>query len=318
MSGRRTLVTGGAGFIGSAVVRALLAADEAVTVLDNFSTGHRSNLEGLQGDIRIIEGDILDDHGLSEALDGVGFVIHLAAQVSVPRSMDDPLETHRTNATGTLNVFEASRKAQVRRVVYAATCAIYGDDATLPKRESSPLSPQSPYAVSKYVGEQYGRAYSRELGLEVVSLRFFNVFGPRQDPSGGYAAVIPVFSALALAGQTLNIHGDGEQTRDFVYVDNVAAALLAARSAEGVAGEVFNIGTGIQTSLNDLVQGLEKVLGRPVDRRHTTARPGDVRHSVADVVAARERLGYEPSVDLVTGLQRTITHYRDATSGRTT
>jgi len=313
MSADRTLVTGGAGFIGSAVVRALLARGEKVTVLDNLSTGHARNIEGLEGDLVFHRGGILQPNALATAMQGVRYVIHLAAQVSVPHSMNDPLFTHETNATGTLRVFEeARRRGDVDRVVYAATCAIYGDDPTLPKTEDSPLSPQSPYAVAKYMGEQYGRAYSREMGLEVVSLRFFNVFGPRQDPSGGYAAVIPVFISLALDGKTLMVHGDGEQTRDFVYVENVAAGLLAARTAEGVAGDVFNIGTGVQTSLNDLVRGIEAALGHSIETVHTEPRAGDVRHSVANVVAAQTRLGYVADVDLVEGLKRTVAFYQGA------
>ncbi len=314
MSADRTLITGGAGFIGSNVVRMLLERGEKVTVLDDLSTGSASNLEGLEGDLRFVRGSILDPPALSRALDDARYVIHLAAQVSVPRSMDDPLGTHETNATGTLRVYEMARSVGVDRVVLAATCAIYGDDPSLPKTEGSPLAAQSPYAVSKYVGEQYGRAYTHELGLEVVSLRFFNVFGPRQDPSGGYAAVIPIFIAMALDGKTLTVHGDGEQTRDFVFVDNVAAACIAARTARGCAGEVFNIGTGVQTSLNDLIAGIEGALGHAVDRRHGPERVGDVRHSVASIVAASERLGYVASVDLEAGLARTVDYYRQSRS----
>lgn len=304
----RTLITGGAGFIGSNLARTLLAAGEAVTVLDDLSTGHERNIAGI--DVRFVRGSILDPVALSDAIAGCDFVVHLAAQVSVGASMEDPLGTHETNATGTLRVLEAARSAGVKRVVYAATCAIYGDDPTLPKTEQSPISAQSPYAVAKYIGEQYGRCYTNEMGLEVAAMRFFNVFGPRQDPAGGYAAVIPIFIARALRGQGVTIHGDGEQTRDFVFVDNVAQALSAARTATGAEGNVFNIGTGVQTSLNQLVAAIEAAVGTTLERESGPARAGDVRYSVADVSAARRVLGYDPAITLGEGISRTVDYYR--------
>ena len=304
------LVTGGGGFIGSTVVRQLLSRGERVRVLDNFSTGRRENLTEVAEAIDLRTGSILDPDILKAAMSEVDYVIHLAAQVSVPASMDDPMETHTINATGSLKVFEAARAVGVKRVVYAATCAIYGNDPSLPKRETMKIDPQSPYAVSKYAGEVYGACYSECMGLDVVPLRFFNVFGPRQDPSGGYAAVIPVFATMMLRGQTPTIFGDGEQTRDFVHVDNVAAAIINASQAEAAAGRAYNIGTGVQTSLNQLVLGLNAVLGTDVTPTYGPARIGDVKHSVADITLAREHLNYNPAVDLEQGLAQTVHWYR--------
>ncbi len=316
MSTTRTLVTGGAGFIGSHVCRALLDAGEEVVVLDDLSTGNMANLAGLdQLRLHFRRGTILDRRALEDAVRHCDYVIHLAAQVSVPASMEDPLDTHETNATGTLRVFEAARRAKVRRVVYAASCAIYGDDPALPKREDMPLDPLSPYAVSKYMGEVYAACYARTMGLEAVALRFFNVFGPRQDPSGGYAAVIPLFATRHLAGKPLQVHGDGEQTRDFVYVGNIASACLAARTAPDASGGVFNIGTGVETSLNELVALLGELTGRPPEVTHGPPRAGDVRRSVADISRAREALGWSPEVAFREGLERTLSWYREAERG---
>ncbi len=307
----RALVTGGAGFIGSNLVRALLAQGTEVVVLDNLATGSLSNLEEVADDIEFIEGSILDPSSLQRALGGVERVFHLAAQVSVPASMSDPEHNDAVNCRGTQQVFEAARSAGVRRVVYSASCAVYGNAPGLPKHEGSPLSPESPYAASKYYGEVLGGVWSRSMGLEVASLRYFNVFGARQSPTGGYAAAIPIFVQRTLEGAPITIHGDGLQTRDFVHVDNVVSANLLASRAEGAQGRVFNIGSGVQTSILELTQRIAEVVGTPTQIGHSEARLGDVRHSVADISAAQNTLGYAPTVDLMTGLQRTIAWQRE-------
>ena len=307
------LVTGGAGFIGSSVVRTLLTRGQRVRVLDDLSTGKASNLAAIGGDIDFREASILDEAALGSALEGARYVVHLAAQVSVPASIDDPAHNHAVNATGTLRVFEGARAAGVERVAYAASCAIYGNDPTMPKVETMAIDPVSPYAVTKYLGEIYAACYRQSMGLDVVALRFFNVFGPRQDPSGGYAAVVPVFITRMLKGEAPTIFGDGGQTRDFVHVDNVVEGILAACHTAAAAGGVFNIGTGVQTSLLALVAGLNQALGTSLVPSYRPERAGDVRHSVADITRAREVLGYRAAVDLDTGLERTVAWYREET-----
>ncbi len=305
------LVTGGAGFIGSSVVRALLARGARVRVLDDLSTGKEANLAQVAGDVDFRRASILDDAALRDATRGARYVVHLGAQVSVPRSMDDPEQTHAINGTGTLAVFQAARQAGVERVAYAASCAIYGDEPTMPKREGMAPQPLSPYAVTKYLGEQYAECMTRSFGLDVTSLRFFNVYGPRQDPAGGYAAVIPVFITRLLGGQTPIVFGDGEQTRDFVYVESVVEAILAACHTPAAAGRVFNIGTGVQTSLNQLLATLGQLLGVEVQADYRAPRAGDVPRSVADVSRAADVLGWRASHDLTTGLGRTVAWYRE-------
>lgn len=307
----RSLVTGGAGFIGSNLVRALLGEDSEVVVLDDLSTGSRENLAEVSDDVRWIEGSILDDSALREAMEGVQRVFHLAAQVSVPASMQDPSYNDAVNCRGTQAVLEAARAAGVGRVVYSASCAVYGNAPGLPKHEGSTLSPESPYAASKYYGEVLAGVWSRSMGLEVASLRYFNVFGARQSPSGGYAAAIPIFIQKTLDGAPITIHGDGEQTRDFVHVDNVVLANLLASRADGAPGQVFNIGSGVQTSILDLTRKIATVVGAPCPVSHGEARAGDVRHSVADISLARQVLGYEPAVDLREGLERTVAWQRE-------
>jgi UDP-glucose 4-epimerase len=302
------LITGGAGFIGSHIARRLVARGDRVRVLDDLSTGARENLEGVDVDLRI--GSILDADALSDAISGCRFVYHLAAQVSVPASMDDPARTHEVNTTGTMRVFEAARAAGVERCVLSATCAVYGDEPTLPKRETTPLAPASPYAASKLAGEIYAETWSRSLGLEVVALRYFNVFGPRQSPDGGYAAAIPVFITRLVAGRPVTIFGDGGATRDFVYVDNVVDANLRAAVAPGVAGRVFNIGTGVQTSVLDLYQTIRAAAGSTAEPAFGPERAGDIRHSVADISLARDVLGWTPQVGIREGLERTVASYR--------
>lgn len=305
----RVLVTGGAGFIGSHLVRALLVRGDSVCVLDDLSTGQRANLDGV--DVELVEGSILDEQALAKAAAGARYVFHLAAQVSVPQSVEDPVGTHRINATGTLRVLEAARQAGVERVVYSASCAAYGDEPTLPKQEASALVPTSPYAASKLLGELYGSAWTRSMGLEVVSLRYFNVFGPRQNPEGGYAAAIPAFVTRTLAGQAIVIHGDGGQTRDFVFVDNVVEANLAAAAAPQAEGQSFNIGSGESTTIQVLVDTIGALADRTPEVSHGPDRPGDIRHSVADVSRARMVLGYRCNVGLEQGLAQTIRWYRD-------
>jgi UDP-glucose 4-epimerase len=304
------LVTGGAGFIGSSIVRALLARGDAVRVLDNFSSGKRENLAGLARDVELVEGDVRAEADLARALAGVELVFHEAAIASVPRSLVDPVTNHDVNATATLKLLCAAKAAGVRRVVYAASSA-YGDEPTLPKLESMPPAPLSPYAVSKLAGELYCQIFATAYGLETVSLRYFNVFGPRQDPASEYAAVIPRFITAALAGQGVTIYGDGEQSRDFCFIDNcVAANLLAgAAPAARVSGRVLNVACGAATSLNELVETLGTILGAPIAVTYEPARVGDVKHSRADIAEARARLGYEATTSFVDGLRRTVTSY---------
>lgn len=307
----RFLVTGGAGFIGSHIVEHLLTLHDAqVVVLDDFSTGKRENLLPFLDRIDLVEGSVTDPAACATAMAGVDYVLHQAALPSVPRSVRDPIATHEANATGTLNVLIAARDAGVRRVVYAASSSAYGDTPVLPKREDMPALPLSPYATSKLAGEAYCRAWYRTYGLETVSLRYFNIFGPRQDPESEYAAVIPKFIRAALKNEPPIIYGDGEQSRDFTFVANAVAANMAACFApvEHVAGEVFNVGCGERTTVNQLWREITSILDVSIEPRYEPRRAGDVRDSLASLDRARERLGYSPSVDLRTGLARTIEH----------
>jgi UDP-glucose 4-epimerase len=306
------LVTGGAGFIGSHVVERLLRDGHRVRVLDNFSAGSRENLAFATADSRleIIVGDLRDLPAMTEAARGVEVIFHQAAMRSVPRSVDDPLGANENNVTGTLNLLMAAREAAVRRVVYASSSSIYGDRPDLPKREDQPPAPISPYAVSKLAGELYCAAWSRLYGLETVGLRYFNVFGTRQDPESQYAAVIPRFITWALRGEPLEIHGDGTQSRDFTHIDNVVEANLLAASAAGVAGETFNVGCGSRVSLLEIIGFLEGILGRKLERRHTPLRQGDVPHTLADIGKAKRLLGYAPLVEFGEGLRRTVEYFR--------
>lgn len=306
------LVTGGAGFIGSNIVAELLQRGEQVRVLDNFSTGRRRNIASFVEHIDLIEGDLRDLSTVSQVVEGVDYVLHQGALPSVQRSVDAPLATHAANATGTLNVLIAARDAGVRRVVYASSSSIYGDSPKLPKREDMFPAPKSPYAVSKMAGEQYCRAFAEIFGLETVCLRYFNVFGPRQDPSSQYSAVIPLFITAMLRGEAPTIYGDGEQSRDFTYVANVVQAnLLAASAPSNAVGRVFNIACGERYTLLDLIAALNGILGADIEPIHAAPRPGDVRHSLADVSAAQKVLGYEPEAGFREGLRRTVEWYRD-------
>lgn len=301
------LVTGGGGFIGSNLVRALVSAGRAVRVLDDFSTGRRRNLEGLEHDLELIVGDIRDDRLLRRAVRGVRHVFHVAALPSVVRSVRDPLATNSVNVCGTLKVFLAARDAGVQRVVFSSSSSVYGDTRVLPKREDMTPSPRSPYALSKLAGEHYARMFTTLYGLETFSLRYFNVFGPRQDPHSEYAAVIPRFVAALKGGRPPVIYGDGRQTRDFTFVDDVVAAnLRCCRARAAAAGGVFNIGGGNRVSINDLAAQLAVLVGRSVRPVHAAPREGDVRDSQADIRRARKELGWRPRVAFRAGLERTV------------
>lgn len=305
--GSTVLVTGGAGFIGSHLVRALIHAGHKVRVIDNLSTGHRSNLLDVQSDIDFREGDIREPADCRAAVIGVQGIYHLAALASVSRSMDDPLSTHAVNVNGTLNLLEAARQAEVRRIVFSSSSSIYGDTPALPKHEGAEPLPRSPYAASKLASEQYVLAYARAGLIEGVALRYFNVFGPRQDPNGPYAAVIPLIMRAAVQGSAMRIFGDGEQTRDFTYVDNVVQANLLAASApaERCSGVVVNVGGGTRISLLEVIDIIREQTGSSIPVIHDHPRAGDVKHSLADLERAERVLGYVPLVDVPDGLRRT-------------
>jgi nucleoside-diphosphate-sugar epimerase len=308
MAQRTFLVTGGAGFIGSNVAEALVGRGDRVRVLDNLSTGSHENLEAA-GDVELIEGDLRDVEAVRRATEGVEGVFHQAALRSVPRSVDDPTSTNDVNVTGTLNLLMACRDAGVRRVVYASSSSAYGDDPSLPKVETLAANPISPYAVSKLAAEHYCRTFAHLYALETVSLRYFNVFGPRQNPESKYSAVIPRFLQLALDGEPLEVHGDGEQSRDFTYIDNVVRGNLLAMDADGVSGEVFNIACGTRHSLLAIAEAIGTFLERALERDHVESRPGDVRHTLADISKARHLLGYEPVVHFDEGMHRTCEYF---------
>jgi len=308
-------VTGGAGFIGSHLVERLLADGARVRVLDNFSTGARTNLgfaPRFRGRLEVLRGDIRNLSVVLRAARGARVIFHQAAMRSVPRSVKDPLGANENNVTGTLHVLEAARRCRVPRVVYASSSSVYGDRPDLPKREDQPPAPVSPYAASKAAGEQYATIWTRLYGVETVGLRYFNVFGPRQDPKSEYAAVIPRFILWGLRDRPLEVHGDGAQSRDFTYIDNVVEANLLAARAPGVRSEVFNVGCGSRVSLLEIVAKLEAVLGRPLERRHTPPRPGDVLHTLADVAKAKRLLGYAPLVEFDEGFRRTVEYFRSS------
>jgi UDP-glucose 4-epimerase len=297
------LVTGGAGFIGSHLVEALLARGHRVRVLDNFSTGRRENLTPYRGDIELIAGDLTDLNTVRAATRDAEVVFHQAALASVPRSVADPLATHQACATGTLHVLMAAREAGVRRVIYAASSSAYGNSPQLPKCETDPTVPLSPYAAAKLTGENYCAAFSQVYGLETVRLRYFNVFGPRQPPDSPYAAVIPRFLEAMRAGRSPVIYGDGQQSRDFTFVQDVVQANLLAAEAPGVSGKVYNIACGRRTSLLNLVAKINALLGAHIKPIHDNARPGDVRHSQANIERAQTELGFVPAHDVDGGLR---------------
>ena len=310
----RYLVTGAAGFIGSALVRALLERGERVRGFDNFETGRRENIQEVSSQIDFREADLLDIDGLRAACDGVDYILHQAAIPSVPKSIADPLRSNQVNINGTVNLLIAARDAGVKRVVYAASSSAYGDTPTLPKREDMVPSPISPYAVAKLSSEMYMKSFYRVYGLSTVSLRYFNIFGPRQDPTSQYSAVLAKFITQMLRGEKPTIYGDGEQSRDFNFIDNaVSANLLAATAPEqDVAGETFNIATGNRFTLNETFELLKPLTGYTGDVAYAAERRGDVRHSLADISRAEQKLKYKPLVDFKEGLRRTVEWYRTA------
>jgi UDP-glucose 4-epimerase len=302
----KVLVTGGAGFIGSNLVRALLDRGDDVRVLDNFSTGSRRNLEGLASNVEVVEGELRSYERVHNAVRGTEIVFHLGALGSVPRSVQDPLTSSAVNIEGTLNVQLAARDEGVRRVVFASSSSIYGNQSELPLRETMAPDPVSPYGVAKLAAERYCVSFSRVYhSFETVVLRYFNVFGPRQDPTSQYAAVVPRFITAIADGRPITIFDDGEQSRDFTYVDNVVAANLLAAGAEGASGRIVNVSAGSPTSVNELADTIGRLLGRPVEKTYLPPRPGDLRNSWANVSEARGLLGYVPEVDLEEGLRRT-------------
>ncbi len=315
----KVLVTGGAGFIGANIVRTLLERGNSVRVLDNFSTGKRESLEGLRLDLELIEGDIRDGSLCRGACDGMDAVLHQAALGSVPRSVEDPETTHHVNVDGTLNMLLAARDRGIQRFVFASSSSVYGNAPERLKVESLPCRPQSPYAVSKLAAEAYTIVFSRVYGLETVALRYFNVFGPRQDPESMYAAVVPRFVACLLAGKPATIYGDGQQTRDFTYVENVVRAnLLSLGCLPGACGKAYNVACGGHVSVSELYNLLRKHVGgaaRVVDPIHEPTRKGDVRESLASIDAAREGLGYVPSVDVEEGIRLTVNWYAERHCG---
>ncbi len=304
------LVTGGAGFIGSHIAERLVRRGDRVRVFDNLSTGHLSNMETFRDQVEFIEADLLDAQAVRQAVEGVDCVFHQAALASVPLSVERPLATNAACVTGTLTLLDAARRAGVRRLVYAASSSAYGDQPTASKRETDPPAPISPYGVAKLSAEYYCQAFSATYGFETVALRYFNVFGPRQDPDSPYSAVIPLFITAMLAGRQPVIYGDGLQSRDFTFVGNVVDANLLAAEAQGVAGRVINVAGGRSTDLLHLIDVLNELLGTDVKPVHEDPRSGDVRESLADITKARTLLGYEPQVGFDEGLRRSIDYYR--------
>lgn len=306
----RDLVTGGAGFIGSHLVEALIDQGRRVRVIDDLSTGDERRLERVASRIEFVRADLVTDD-LTELMSGVERIFHLAAVPSVPRSVRDPLRSHHASATATLRILIAARDAGARKVVLSSSSSVYGDTAVLPKREGLHPTPISPYAVAKLAAEGYARVFARLFGLSTVALRYFNVFGPSQDPSSEYAAVIPLFVTRALADAPMTVFGDGEQTRDFTYVENAVRANLAAADAEVEGGRVYNIAAGAPVSINGLIAAIERTLGRRLRVEHRPPRAGDVLHSSADITAAAHDLGWRPTVDFQEGIRRTIAWYRE-------
>ena len=309
------LVTGGAGFIGSHIATALVERGHRVSIFDNFSTGRSENLRHLHGQVEVIEGDLLDRRALEHAIQDVEVIFHEAALASVPRSVADPLATHQACATGTLNVLDLARLAGVRRVVYAASSSAYGNQPYSAKRESDLPRPLSPYAVAKLSGEYYCQAFTASYELEAVGIRYFNVFGPRQDPNSEYSAVIPIFITKMLRGESPTIFGNGLQSRDFTFIDNVVSANLSAATAEGADGTVMNVACGRQFSLLDLVATINGLLGTHIEPVFEVERTGDVKESLADISLARQVLGYEPVIDFEEGLKRSVDYYRTLQGG---
>jgi len=311
------LVTGGAGFIGSHLTEELVRRGHAVRVADSLITGKRSNLDHIPG-VEFLEGDLADEASARRAVEGMDYVLHQAAIPSVPRSVKDPITSNRANVDATLNVLVAARDAKVKRLVFAGSSSAYGNTPTLPKHEEMPTNPLSPYALQKVIGEQYLRMFTTLYGLETVSIRYFNVFGPRQDPSSPYSGVISVFATALLENRSPKIYGDGEQTRDFTYVANVVDGVLRACEASGASGEVINVATAGRISLNDLFRTMRDIIGAQVEPTYVESRAGDVRDSQADISKAKRILGYVPTVALEQGLRQTIAWYRSAAAAGAT
>ena len=313
---RTMLVTGGAGFIGSHLATALVERGDRVRVLDDFSTGKRANLKPIEAKIELVEGSLLDAAAVAKAVAGVDCIFHEAALASVPRSLEFPLDTHAACATGTLMLLDAARRAGVRRLVYAASSAAYGNQPTPRKAETARPEPISPYGAAKLAAEHYCQAFYASYGFEAVSIRYFNVFGPRQDADSPYSAVIPLFVRALMSGQPPVIYGDGSQSRDFTYVANVVHGNLLAADAPQAPGKVINVAMGSSINLLDLLANLQKLLGTKITPRFEPPRAGDVRESIADISLAREALGYEPKIGFAEGLERSIEYYRQGASGR--
>jgi len=302
----KVLVTGGAGFIGSHLVEALVRAKHDVIVFDNLSSGKQSNLSAVKDKITFVKGDITDTAALKKVMNGREYVFHLAAIASVPYSVQHPLETHEVNATGTLKVLLAARDAKVKRVIYSSSAAVYGDEPTLPKTENSPLKPQTPYALTKLTGEQYAIIFNKIYGMETVALRYFNVYGPRQDPTSQYSGVITKFVTALKNKQEPTIFGDGMQTRDFVFVTDVVQANLKAMTAAHAVGRVFNIATGVQVSIKEMLAHLNEVLNTKIAPKFAPKQPGDIIHSVADISEAKKGLHFHPEVPFHEGIDQTV------------
>ncbi len=306
-----SLITGGAGFIGSNMIRFLLDKGEMVRVLDNFETGKHENLEEIKNDIEIIEGDIRDEAVVAKAVAGAEIVYHLAALGSVPRSIDDPKTTHEVNVDGTFNVLEACRAAGVRRLVFASSSAIYGQSPVLPQHEELPIAPISPYGATKAIAEIYFRAYYETFKFETICLRYYNVFGPRQDPNSQYAAAIPLFVSALMRDESPGIFDDGEQSRGFTYIDNVMNANWLAANAKETHGEALNISTKDAVTVNTVVSTIAELLGKDIAPKYLPPRFGDIKHSLADVSRAKEVIGYEPTVTFDEGIRKAIDWYKD-------
>lgn len=311
------LITGGGGFIGSNIAHELVRRNEEVRVLDNFATGRRVNLSGIEDKMELMEGDIRDFWTVREAVEGVDYVLHQAALPSVPRSVKNPLTSNSVNIDGTLNLLEAAKQAGVKRFVFASSSSVYGDTPELPKHEKMWLDPLSPYAVTKLAGEKYCKVFYELYGLETVALRYFNIFGPRQDPGSEYAAVIPKFINAFLAGRSPVIFGDGEQSRDFTFVANAVEANLLAAKTPGIAGKYFNIAVGGQYTLNTLVKMLQEIIGSDIKPKYDPPRKGDILHSYADISRARSEMGFNPKVDFVNGLKLTVEWFTAQFQNRT-
>lgn len=309
---KKYLVTGGAGFIGSNIVQKLVNSGETVRVIDNFSTGSIINLKEVQSKIELVEGDILDLPLVRNAMIGIDYVFHQAALPSVPRSIEDPIASNENNVTGTLNILVAARDSGVKRVIYAGSSSAYGDSPVLPKKEDMIPSPLSPYALSKLTGEYYCRIFSSLYNLDTITLRYFNVFGPRQNPESQYAAVIPKFIESFLSGNPPTIYGNGEQTRDFTFISNVVSANILSSKAKKTGGKIVNIATFSRISLNQLLDILKEITGKNISPKYTESRKGDVLHSLADISKAEKLLGYRPMVDLKEGLRRTVSWMKES------